>query len=181
MHLQPAGHWQRDDVALFLLDETDVDDRYVHWLNDPEVNRFLESRFARHTLASTREFVRAARASAATLMLGIRAPGPGGRHVGNIKLGPIDTHHGLGEIGLLIGEPAARGRGIGRTAIAILCDIAQRQLGLRKLTAGCYASNAGSERAFLAAGFIVEARRPRHFLLDGQPEDLVLMARWFDS
>jgi RimJ/RimL family protein N-acetyltransferase len=50
-------------------------------------------------------------------------------------------------------------------------------LGIRKLTAGCYASNIGSAKAFLRAGFHIEARRPAHFILDGRPEDLVLLAR----
>jgi [ribosomal protein S5]-alanine N-acetyltransferase len=178
MDLSPNDHWQRGDVALFLLEEVHVDEAYLRWLNDPRVHRYLESRFMRHTKDSTRAFVSSARADPNTLMLGIRSRALHGQHVGNIKLGPIDRQHGLGEIGLMVGEPAAWGRGIGRTAIDLLCSIARTQLGLRKLTAGCYASNAGSQKAFVAAGFEVEARRPRHFLLDGQPEDLVLLARW---
>ena len=180
MDLKPNEHWRRDPVALFLLEETHVSDRYVRWLNDPHVQRYLESRFMDHTLQSTREFVRTARGSPTTLMLGIRSPAVDGEHVGNIKLGPIDPRHGLGEIGLLVGEPSAWGRGIGRSAISMVCDVARTQLGLRKLTAGCYASNAASQKAFVAAGFKVEGRRERHFLLDGQPEDLVLMARWLE-
>lgn len=178
MELASQPFWQRDELSLFLLDESDVSEAYVAWLNDAKTNHFLESRFAQHSVQSTRQFVRAARASPDTLMLGIRSPGTGGEHVGNIKLGPIDTRHGLGEIGLLIGAPSAWGRGFGRTSISILCDIAARQLGLRKLTAGCYASNIGSQKAFAAAGFALEGRRERHFLLDSRPEDLVLMAKW---
>lgn len=180
MDLSPNDHWQRGDVALFLLEEAHVGDGYVRWLNDARVHRYLESRFVTHTLDSTRAFVRRARADPNTLMLGIRSRAMDGQHVGNIKLAPIDRRHGLGEVGLLVGEPAAWGRGIGRTALDLLCDIARTQLGLRKLTAGCYGSNTGSERAFVAAGFDIEGRRPRHFLLDGQPEDLVLLARWID-
>jgi hypothetical protein len=32
-------------------------------------------------------------------------------------------------------------------------------------------------RAFIKAGFVVEGRRAAHFILDGRPEDLVLLAR----
>lgn len=178
MDLNPTPQWQRHAISMFLLDESDVGEAYVAWLNDPRVNRYLESRFATHTVQSTRDFVRGCRDSASTLMLGIRSQALGDRHVGNIKLGPIDLRHGLGEVGILIGEPDAWGRGIGRAAIAIVSEIAREQLALRKLTAGCYASNVGSQRAFAGAGFGVEGRRAAHFLLDGQPEDLVLMARW---
>jgi ribosomal-protein-alanine N-acetyltransferase len=178
MELAPGAGWRRPTIELFLLTESAVGEDYPRWLNDPRVNRFLESRHVSHSLESTREFVRCCLASPSVLFLGIRSLELGGRHVGNIKLGPIDQCHGLGEIGLMLGEPGAWGRGIGSEAIAALCDISGSQLGLRKITAGCYASNVGSRKAFIKAGFDVEGQRRAHFILDGHPEDLVLMARW---
>jgi RimJ/RimL family protein N-acetyltransferase len=47
------------------------------------------------------------------------------------------------------------------------------------VTAGCYASNLGSKRAFEKAGYTIEGIRPRQLLLNGQPEDLVLMGKSF--
>jgi ribosomal-protein-alanine N-acetyltransferase len=178
MQLEPTSRWRSASIELFVLREEHVGADYVRWLNDPRVNRYLESRFAVHSIDSTRHFVHQCLQSSATLLLGIRDLVLGGLHVGNIKLGPIDRHHGLGEVGLLIGEPQSWGRGLASAAIARVRDIAAEQLGLRKLTAGCYASNVGSEKAFLRAGFEVEGRRRGHFLLDGVQEDLVLMATW---
>jgi RimJ/RimL family protein N-acetyltransferase len=59
-----------------------------------------------------------------------------------------------------------------------MANIACEELGLRKLTAGCYASNVGSVRAFCKAGFAVEGCRKAHFMLDGRTEDLLLLARF---
>lgn len=174
MHRDPTPRWTSVDVELFLLTPEDVGAAYVGWLNDPEVNRYLESRFVPQDHASTVAFVAGALASAKDLLLGIRSVALG-RHVGNIKLGPINREHGLGEIGIMIGDRDAWGKGIASRAIAMLRDIAAHELGLRRLTAGCYASNVGSRRAFERAGFAVEAVRPGHFLLDGEAEDLVLM------
>ena len=176
MELPETAHWRRPPVSLFLLDEASVGPDYVGWLNDPEVNRHLESRFAHQTEAGTRAFVRTMLERPDTLFLGIRDDRTG-LHVGNIKLGPIDRNHGLGEIGLMIGRREAWGRGIGAAAIAAVADIAKHQLGLRKVTAGCYAENVGSRKAFEKAGFGVEGTRPAHFILDGRPEDLVLLGR----
>jgi RimJ/RimL family protein N-acetyltransferase len=181
MQLEPTPRWRSARLELFVLHDAHVGADYVRWLCDPAVNRYLESRFGVHTVDSTRAFVRACLDSPANLLLGMRDLELGGRHVGNIKLGPIDRHHGLAEVGLLIGEPQSWGRGLASAAIAMVRDIAADQLGLRKLTAGCYASNVGSEKAFLRAGFEVEGRRRAHFLLDGVPEDLVLMAAWLRS
>lgn len=175
MQLASASHWRDDRVALFVLQPADVGPAYVGWLNEPAVNRFLESRFAVHTADSVRAFVAAQLASADTLMLGIRSLALDGRHVGNIKLGPVNAHHRLAEVGIMIGDKQAWGRGIGTAAIARLMDIARLQLALRRLAAGCYAANEGSVRAFVKAGFQIEGRRPGHLLLDGQPEDMVLM------
>lgn len=178
MDLRPTPEWRHGDVELFLLEPEHVGRDYVRWLNDPRVNRYLESRFVEHTLDSTREFVRNGRADPGTLFLGIRSDALDGRHVGNVKLAPIDRRHGLGEIGILVGEPDAWGRGIASSALLALSAIARTQLGLRKLTAGCYASNVGSRKAFERAGFTVEGIRRDHFLLDGNPEDLQLLGKW---
>lgn len=180
MNIPASTWWSDDQVALFLLTPDHVSDAYVAWLQDERINRYLESRFARHDLASTRDFVAQMLASPHQLMLGIRSLALDGQHIGNIKIGPIDRQHGLGEVGILLGDPQSWGKGIGRAAIARLTDIARRDLGLRKLTAGCYASNIGSEKAFRAAGFEVEGVRRRHFLLNGQPEDLTLLGYWIN-
>ena len=75
----------------------------------------------------------------------------------------------------MIGASDVWGQGIASRAISLLMNIARDELDLRKLTAGCYASNVGSQKAFLKAGFQVECRRKGHFLSDGELEDLILM------
>lgn len=177
MRLIPTSRWSGPRIELFLLTPDLVTNAYVDWLNDPEVNRFLESRFARHDADGVRAFVGEVLGSDANLFLGIRSTELD-RHVGNIKLGPIDRRHGLGEIGIMIGDRSAWGRGIATDAIAMITEIGFHELGLRKITAGCYRSNEGSRRAFERAGFAVEAIRPAHFILDGSPEDAVLLGRF---
>jgi RimJ/RimL family protein N-acetyltransferase len=174
MIIPATAAWSSDTVELFLLHDNDVTDAYVGWLNDPLVNSYLESRFEEHTLESTRAYVRACVDRENSLLLGIRYLDGHDRHVGNIKV-DINSRHGLGEVGILIGEKSAHGKGIGSEAIRIVTQIARTELGLRKLTAGCYGSNKGSERAFIKAGFEVEGARPEHVLRDGEPESITLM------
>ena len=163
-------------IRLFVLEPDHVSQDYVSWLNDHEVNQYLESRFTTHTIESTRAYVATMLASQENLLLGI-ASHMLDRHVGNIKLGPIDRNHLTGEIGILIGDRAAWGKGIGTWAVCLMAEIARCQLSLRRVTAGCYASNVGSQRAFEKAGFVVEAVRKQQYLLNGEPEDVVLMGQ----
>ena len=180
MKLDPNDQWRDEKVELFLLTPDRVSAAYVGWLNDPEVNRFLESRFAPQDHQRCIQFAEWALKSSDNILFGIRSCELN-RHVGNIKLGPILRPHGLAEIGIMIGDQAAWGKGVGRSAIQCVSNIAAHDLGLRKLTAGCYAANAGSVKAFTKAGFNVEAVRRGHFILDGKPEDAVLMAKFINE
>jgi len=97
-----------------------------------------------------------------------------GVHVGNIKL-DIDEHHNRGDIGLLIG-PEHWGKGYATWAINLMTEYAYR-IGLRKVTAGAYAGNVGSIRAFEKAGFEREGILKDHWLVDGAYQDGVLLGK----
>ncbi len=161
-------------MELRVLQTNAVSTAYVAWLNDPEVNRFLECRFVHQTTDSVRAFVASTLAAPNSLPLAITV---GTSHIGNIKLGPIDPNHGSGEVGLLIGERSHWGQGFATEAIDTLAAWAFDTVGLAKLTAGAYASNEGSIRAFARAGFSTEGRRTAQFALGDQREDLILLGK----
>ena len=52
------------------------------------------------------------------------------RHVGNIKIGPINQKHRHAAVGLLIGNPDYWGKGIATRAIKLVTDILAPQLSL---------------------------------------------------
>jgi RimJ/RimL family protein N-acetyltransferase len=162
-------------IGLRPLQVEDVGERYLEWMRDPEVLRYLEARFAEHTLESLRAFVAANADRADTLLLAICALEEDDRHIGNIKVGPLNPYHGTADVGLIIGERTWWGRGAGREAIAIATRLAAEHLGPRKLTASCYASHVGSAKAFLANGWTDEGRRPAQFVGDHGVEDQWLL------
>lgn len=180
MRLQQSERWQDGAISLFLLGPDDVTDAYVDWLNDPAVNQYLESRFVHHDKVGVENFVASNLDSPNNLMFGI-TDRQLNRHVGNIKIGPIDRNHGVAEVGLMIGDRAAWGRRIATHAIQRTAAIARHDLGLRRLTAGCYASNIGSRKAFARAGFVEEGVRPKQCLLNDIPEDTILMGLSFED
>lgn len=157
------------------LREEDVGERYLGWMRDPEVLRYLEARFAEQTLESLRAFVRANAGRDDTLLLAICALDEEERHIGNIKVGPLHPNHGTADVGLVIGERSWWGRGAGREAIALATQLAAKRLGVRKLTASCYGSHVGSAKAFLANGWTEEGRRPAQFVGEHGVEDQWLL------
>jgi RimJ/RimL family protein N-acetyltransferase len=148
----------------------DVNDRYVGWLRDPEVNRYLETRFTEQTLATVTDFVKRAMAAKDEHLFAICLDGV---HVGNIKVGPVKSRHKLADVSLFVGERAAWGKGVATAAIVLASRHALHELGLRKLHAGIYAPNVGSAKAFARAGFKQEGLRRRHYLLEGESVDVL--------
>lgn len=156
------------------LEPKDATPRYQAWLNDPQINTYLESRFVKQSLEEMRKYIEAIQKSNKHLFLAITIRETG-EHVGNIKLGPIDNNHKLGDIGILIGEKDWWGKGIASEAIKEITRYAFEELKLHKITAGCYSDNEGSAVAFEKAGFKREALRPQHFFSQGRFVDYILL------
>ena len=77
-------------------------------------------------------------------------------HVGNVWLWNIDHHHRKAELRIVIGDEAARGRGLGSEAIEGACRHGFHALGLHRIYAYVLALNPMALRAFARAGFRVE-------------------------
>lgn len=169
------GVWRRGAVRLRPIRAEDVTPAYVAWMNDPETNRFLETRYVRHTAESVAAFVAQIRASADSALMAIEAlEGDAAlHHIGNLKIGPVKRPHALAAISLFIGSADARGRRYGGAAVAIATKATFRALALEKLTAGAYAQNVASLRAFEAVGFQREGLRRAHYVFEGGRADVV--------
>ena len=137
------------------LEISDVNKRYVSWLNDQEVNQFLESRFKVQNEDLVKSFVESTWNSELDFLFGIYI-GNGKNHIGNIKIGPINLNHNSSSIGLMIGEKKQWGKGYATIAISLISEFAFKELKLSKLTASCYSDNIGSKKAFEKSGFKVE-------------------------
>ena len=161
-----------DRVFLRELTPADCSAEYVAWLADPEVTQYLETRHMVHDQSRVREFVGRMAASADEFLFGIFLV-DGGRHVGNIKVGPIRREHGLADVSLLLGAREVWGHGMATEAIGAVSRHAFTSLGVSKLGASMYAPNVGSRRAFLKAGYREEGLRRAHYELDGIRCDLV--------
>ena len=144
----------------------DVTSEYVAWLNDPRVNRYMETRFHCHERIDVEAFVKSMREKGNVYFLAI-VLNEDNRHVGNIKL-VVRPEHSTGEVSLFIGDKSQWGKGLGAEAIALVRDFGLDELGLAKLTAGCYADNEGSIRAFEKCGFIREAVLESEYVSGGR-------------
>jgi len=170
-----ADEIRSERITLRILDDSHVGDRYLTWMNDLDVIQYLESRYSPASLEGLASFVTSMRESPDSYLFGIMS-NETGEHLGNIKLGPINSHHLRGPVGVIIGERSAWGRGIATEAVAALSGWAFDSLGLRKLVAGSYTDNVGSTRAFEKAGFRIEGHQLQEIIkVDGTRGDVFVL------
>jgi ribosomal-protein-alanine N-acetyltransferase len=151
-----------------------ITDEYVGWLNDKDVNSFLEARFFTHTQESVRQFLMSQIECGRVLFYGIWSSD--NFHVGNIKLGPIDMNHLSGDLGFLIGNRSYWGRGIASSAVEKLSQFAF-SLGLKKITAGAYETNIASIKVLQKAGFKREGYRESQVISGSERVGTLLFGR----
>ena len=150
---------------------TEPSPNYIAWMNDPEVIRYLETRFQVHTRESLAQYIQEQNSNSNVVLRGIFFENA---HIGNIRLGPINWVHRHAEIGLVIAK-TFWGMGYGTEAIKLISDYAFDMLDLHKLIAGAYNVNVGSIRAFEKAGFEIEGRiRNMYHTREGRTGRIIL-------
>jgi RimJ/RimL family protein N-acetyltransferase len=172
-----------ENVYLRGLVSTDATEDYTRWMNDPDVTQFLETGYFPSNVGDLEAYIESVNQDDDTVFLAI-VHRDDEDHIGNIKLGPIDWIHRRADIGLVIGEKEYWGQGIATESIRLVVGYAFNRLNLHKLTAGCYANNVGSKKAFEKVGFSKEGIRTDHAHHDGSYVDLVelgLLREAFDS
>lgn len=143
-------------VRLRTIELSDCTQEYLGWLQDPQVNRFLETRWEKQSIPKIRAFVEDVRKSNHSCLFAILAL-PQAKHIGNIKIGPIHPHYSHADISYFIGDPSSWGKGYATEAISLITEWAFSELGLHKVQAGAFDENIGSIRALQKAGFSQEA------------------------
>jgi ribosomal-protein-alanine N-acetyltransferase len=160
------------------LTKKDVGEKYLNWLKDNKVTRFLETRFENQTKKEIITYVKKSIKSNDTLLLGIFLKDQN-IHIGNIKICSISWHHKHCTLGILIGDRQAHNQGYATETILRISQFCRNRLKMQKVCAGLYKNNIASKKAFKKAGFIVEGVQKQHWKEQNKRVDGLLMAKTF--
>lgn len=155
-----------------------VTGQYLGWLNDPEVNKYLEVK-KENTLEELRDYVNDAVAK--KICFWAVHLKENGLHIGNIKVDPINRKHSTGELGLMMGEKSEWRKGYAKEASLAVINFCFTKLNLRKITLGIVENNVGSVTLYKNIGFITEGIYQQHGLYDGVYCNVVRMAMFNPS
>lgn len=101
---------------------------------------------------------------------------PSGRPVGSVYIRDIDREHNKAEYGIFIGEPQARGRGMGTAAARLMLQYCFQEEKLHRVYLRALAGNDRAVRSYEKAGFKKEALLKDDVFLDGKYCDIIWMA-----
>jgi len=160
----------RSDVTLAPIGPEHAEAMY-HWVSQPDIARDLG---LRQTPSLDKTLAWIARSSQDRLVVA-RAIQQVSRHVGNVVIDRVEVPLRLGRLSIYIGEPAARGHGVGQTGLYLGLQQAFERLALNKICLTVHAENKPAINAYTQLGFRLEGVLRDEFMLDGQRVNLHYM------
>lgn len=163
-----------DGARIYLreLNEEDASQNYCNWLNDPKVNKFLETK--KTTIVELKEYIKEKKDNPNCLFLGLFLKGMN-EHIGNIKLEPIDFENKEATLGILIGTKTYWGQSICAEAVKLLVNYAFNDLNMDRVTLGVIAENKAAIKWYIKAGFEIDKIEQRTVQHGEKSYDKVIM------
>jgi [ribosomal protein S5]-alanine N-acetyltransferase len=161
-------------VCLRPLERSDLNHSYLAWLNDPDVTRYMESGTFPTTMQDLETFYAEVTGSRSQVIFAI-TDSESGRHIGNVKLGPIQWVHRRASLGILIGDKTYWGKGVGTEAMRLGIEYGFQKVNLRRIDLTVFAKHEFAVRLYGRLGFKVEGRLREHVFRDGQYQDMLHM------
>lgn len=163
---------------LKILSEDDFSKDYLNWMKDYEITKFTEQSDVSHNTQNLKKFIREKFVSSCDLLFGIFVQS---KHIGNIKLGPISWNHLSSDVSYIIGNKDFWNKGIATLAVSKTVEFGFDELGLKKINAGYYENNIGSQRVLSKCGFSVEGIRKNEILFENRRINQILVGISFNE
>jgi len=156
------------------LEESDIGEDYVQWMNDPEVTQYLNTGEFPATPSSIRQYLQRFHDSTTELIFAI-IDLESDRHIGNVTLNRINWVNRSADTGIMIGRKEFWGKGYAFEAWSLLIEYAFRRLGLHKIIAGAVSDHASVISVLKRLGFQVEGVLRGEYFIDGEYRDALRM------
>ena len=126
--------------------------KYVNWINDPEVNMYLETR-GNYTLELLKSYIEEQYKNE-VYFWAIHLK-DSNKHIGNIKIDPIMAETNSGEYGILMGDKLNWGKGFANEASIRIINYCFEELKLSKITLGVIEDNLKAVQLYKNIGFTI--------------------------
>ncbi len=155
--------------------QKDISNQYLSWMKDEYIHQYTEQKYQKHTKESIKKFVTEKNKSHKDYLFGIFIKSSN-KHIGNIKLGPINYNHMNSFISYFIGSKEHWKKGYSELAIKELIKIAKKKK-LKKVKAHCYKQNIGSIKLLRKCGFLLEGKLNKELILNNKRIDELVFGK----
>ena len=157
--------------------------KFVEWLNDPEVRRYLSMTLPISQANEEQWFEDMLKrpGSEQPFCIEVRDDGQNGDNhpwqlIGNCSFMGIDQTVRSAEVGLFIGDKSCWNKGYGTEVMRLLLRVGFETLNLNRIFLRVDEANKGGIRAYEKAGFIHEGRFRQGAFQNGEYRDVLLMS-----
>lgn len=147
-------------------------EKYVKWLNNPEITKYLTIHNSIVSLTSEKEYLEEFSKKEFHLCI-VKCEND--ELIGNIAFNKIDYKNGTAELGIFIGEENNLGKGYGSEAINLLTNYGFKELRLHTIYLTVLDNNPRAKKAYTKCGFNECGRRHEAIYRDGKYIDLIYM------
>jgi ribosomal-protein-alanine N-acetyltransferase len=126
--------------------------KYLNWLRDEVVDRQITSAKRTRSVRDLQKYIREFSGLENCVFLRILHK-KSKQHIGNIKYYPVDLRQKIAVMGILIGEPSWRGKGVAKEVLDHTAKYLRTKAGIRRIYLGAGVDNLAAIRAYRKAGF----------------------------
>lgn len=164
---------ESERLILKPLDLTFLSQKYVNWMNDSEVNEFLSSG-GNYTLEKLKIFL--TEVDKKDILFWAICTKNESKHIGNIKIDPVEIKHGICEYGIMMGDKTEWGKGFAKEASKLVIEFCFKSLNLRKMNLGVIELNKRAVKLYEKLDFITEGQLINHVSSNGKFVNVLRMA-----
>ena len=138
-----------------------VTDRYLSWLHDYKINKYLVKAGHQTSLSDAKEYCEFLIQSPHDIFLAILI-NEYNLHIGNVRLGPIDFDSKVCKFSMIIGDVSYHGKGLATSIVKMCIDYVFDELNMNKFYLDVVSENKSAVRVYEKCNMIEEGFLKSH-------------------
>jgi [ribosomal protein S5]-alanine N-acetyltransferase len=151
----------------------DINKEYIEWLNNPEINRYLEAKYTVWNHLNATKYVQSFRNNKEKYLFGIYTL-EDDKYIGNGSISSVNYNTEVFEFALFVGDKTYWGKKVAFEVTLLLLRFGFDDLKLRKVFGGAYSNQIASRFTLKKIGFTQEAILKDRYIFEGEPIDCVI-------
>ena len=172
MNKPPIKSLQGINILLQPFSKKHITVNYLNWMNDKEATRFIFKAQGTTSFEDLNSFADTMIKSEVDYFFAILDK-KSHRHIGNVRLGPVNFDLLQSDFGILIGDKEFHGRGVGTEVLKLIKDFSFNYLKLESLCFFVVKSHTAAMRLYAKSNFICLGETDKTFYKDGRSWKLV--------